>query len=131
MIQQRAFNLLIMGQMMGPINTSAQFANSFYQSSCSVPRKFSSSDMKNCNKRPRAETPALPPDTSGGAPPLEGFPLPETIVLSEIFGRLELESLCTLACVCRNFRSTVSQALPTLTSLDLSVSFQSLKILLT
>ncbi|KAL9159888.1 hypothetical protein ABFS82_08G164000 [Erythranthe guttata] len=75
--------------------------------------------MKNCSKRPRAETAASPPET-GGAPPLEGFPLPDTIILSEIFKRLELESLCTVACVCRSLRSIVSQSLSTLASLDIS-----------
>ncbi|KAK4420601.1 F-box protein At-B [Sesamum alatum] len=76
--------------------------------------------MTDCNKRPCAETATTLPETSGGAPPQEGFPLPDTIILNEILRRLELESLCSLACVSRALRSMVSQALSTLPSLDLS-----------
>ncbi|KAH6775876.1 RNI-like superfamily protein [Perilla frutescens var. hirtella] len=77
--------------------------------------------MKICCKRAREETAAVAPVDSGGAPPpRDGFPLPDTIVLSEILVRLELESLCTLACVCRTLRSMVSQSLSTLPSLDFS-----------
>ncbi|KAI3466357.1 hypothetical protein Pfo_023020 [Paulownia fortunei] len=76
--------------------------------------------MRNCNKRPCVETAAMVPEISAGAPAQEGFPLPDAIILSEIFRRLELESLCTLACVCRTLRSMVSQALSILPSLDLS-----------
>ncbi|XP_011097668.1 F-box protein At-B [Sesamum indicum] len=76
--------------------------------------------MTDCNKRPCGETATALPETSGGAQPQEGFPLPDTIVLSEVLRRLELESLCALACVSRSLRSMVSQALSTLPSLDLS-----------
>ncbi|KAL6543022.1 hypothetical protein OROHE_010542 [Orobanche hederae] len=76
--------------------------------------------MKNCNKRPCVEAAAVLPETSAAAPLREGFLLPDTIVIGEIFRRLELESLCSLACVCRSLRSMVSQALATLPSLDLS-----------
>lgn len=61
--------------------------------------------------------------SGGGVPPLEGLPIPDAIIFSEIFGKLDLESLCSLACVSRGLRSVVSQALSTLPSLDLSVSF--------
>ncbi|KAL0310887.1 UNVERIFIED_CONTAM: F-box protein At-B [Sesamum angustifolium] len=76
--------------------------------------------MTDCNKRPRGETATALPETSGGAPPQEGFPLPDTLIHSEILRRLELESLCSLACVSRALRSLVTQALSTLPSLDLS-----------
>ncbi|KAG8365212.1 hypothetical protein BUALT_Bualt18G0080900 [Buddleja alternifolia] len=62
----------------------------------------------------------MPIGTSDGAPQREGFPLPDAVILNEILRRLELESMCCLASVCRNLRSIVSQALPNLSSLDLS-----------
>ncbi|KAK6133069.1 hypothetical protein DH2020_033108 [Rehmannia glutinosa] len=76
--------------------------------------------MKNCSKRPCVETAAVLPEISGGAPPRESFPLPDTVIVDEIFRRLELESLCTLACVCRTLRSMVSHSVSTLPSIDLS-----------
>ncbi|CAA0818539.1 F-box protein At-B [Striga hermonthica] len=76
--------------------------------------------MKNCDKRHRAETAATSPAIGRGGPPRDGFPLPDAITVGEIFRRLELESLCTLACVCRPLRSMASQALAALPSLDLS-----------
>lgn len=96
--------------------------------------------MKNCSKRScgaeiaavlpevngGAETSAVLPEVSGGASLREAFPLPDSILFSEVFARMELESLCTLACVCRSLRSMLSQALSTLISLDLSVSLHSL-----
>ncbi|KAL8505368.1 hypothetical protein ACS0TY_016560 [Phlomoides rotata] len=94
--------------------------------------------MKNCSKRScGAKTAAVLPEASGGTESTavlpevsggtestamrEGFPLPDSILFSEVFVRMELESLCSLACVCRFLRSMVSQALPTLKSLDLSM----------
>ncbi|XP_057795205.1 F-box protein At-B [Salvia miltiorrhiza] len=78
-------------------------------------------DMKNCSKRPREKTAAKAAEDIGGAPPpRDGFLLPNTIVLSEILTRLELDALCTVACVSRTLRSLVSQSLMTLPSLDLS-----------
>ncbi|KAL2475919.1 F-box protein At-B [Abeliophyllum distichum] len=74
--------------------------------------------MNNINKKPCVDTAAVVAE--GGVPPLEGLPLPDTIIFSEIFSKLDLESLCSLACVSRALRSIVSQALSTLPSLDLS-----------
>ncbi|KAL3614755.1 hypothetical protein CASFOL_041512 [Castilleja foliolosa] len=77
--------------------------------------------MKNSNKRPRDESAAvLPVIRATTDPPRDGFPLPDAILLGEVFRRLELDSLCTLACACQTLRSMVSQALSTLPSLDLS-----------
>ncbi|KAL3508293.1 hypothetical protein ACH5RR_027694 [Cinchona calisaya] len=46
--------------------------------------------------------------------------LPDSLII-EILQKLDLQSLCSTACVCRTFRSSVSQILSTLPSLDLSV----------
>ncbi|KAL1563035.1 F-box protein At-B-like [Salvia divinorum] len=76
--------------------------------------------MNNNNSKRFREKKTAAEDT-GGAPSLkDGFPLPDTIVLSEIFARLELDTLCTVACVSPTLRSLVSQSLITLPSLDLS-----------
>lgn len=47
--------------------------------------------------------------------------LPQSLVL-EILGRLDLESLCAVAPVCKALRFSVSQALSTISTIDLSVS---------
>ncbi|KAF7146128.1 hypothetical protein RHSIM_Rhsim04G0006800 [Rhododendron simsii] len=46
--------------------------------------------------------------------------LPNTII-NEILGKLELETLCSAACVSRTLRSSASQVLSSLTTLDLSL----------
>lgn len=74
--------------------------------------------MNNVKKKPCINTATAV--SEGGLPPLEGLPLPDAIIFSEIFSKLDLESLCSLACVSRGLRSIVSQALSTLPSLDLS-----------
>ncbi|KAG6420873.1 hypothetical protein SASPL_117416 [Salvia splendens] len=74
--------------------------------------------MDNSSKRFREKSAG---EDTGGAPSLrDGFPLPDTIVVSEILARLELDTLCTVACVSPTLRSLVSQSLITLPSLDLS-----------
>ncbi|KAK4484897.1 hypothetical protein RD792_007498 [Penstemon davidsonii] len=62
--------------------------------------------MNTCNQKPCIEE--------------EGFPLPDAIVVNDIFPKLELNSLCSLSCVSRNLLSLVAQALSTLPSLNLS-----------
>lgn len=59
-------------------------------------------------------------ESGGGERLQEGLPLPETLILSEIFPKLKLESLCSLSCVCRTLSSMVSQALSAISFLDLS-----------
>lgn len=84
--------------------------------------------MNICTKRPREVADAVAAEDSGGAsPPRDAFPLPDTLILSEILARLELESLCAVACVCRTLRSMASHSISTLPSLDLSVSSFSLR----
>ncbi|XP_051135022.1 F-box protein At-B isoform X2 [Andrographis paniculata] len=76
---------------------------------------------ENCDDKRRCVVDgAVPAEACGGAPPQDGFPLPASLILGEILPRLELESLCSLACVCRVLRSNVSHALSILPSLDLS-----------
>ncbi|KZV55545.1 F-box protein At-B [Dorcoceras hygrometricum] len=76
--------------------------------------------MDNHGKRPRAETAAVDLKSGGCEPQQEGMPLPETLILNEIFPKLNLESLCSLACVCRTLTSMVSRALSTIAFLDFS-----------
>lgn len=48
-----------------------------------------------------------------------------SVLAEEILKRLDLENLCSVACVSTTLRSAVvSGVLPSLTSLDLSVSFR-------
>ncbi|XP_073303593.1 F-box protein At-B-like [Primulina huaijiensis] len=77
--------------------------------------------MSHHGKRPRAaETAVVDPEYGGREPLREGIPLPETLILDEIFPKLKMESLCALACVCRTLSSMVSQALSAISYLDLS-----------
>ncbi|KAG6423895.1 hypothetical protein SASPL_114302 [Salvia splendens] len=51
-------------------------------------------------------------EDTGDAPLLrDGFPLPDTIVVSEILARLELDTLCTVACVLRAVKSVTIDCL--------------------
>ncbi|KAK4487450.1 hypothetical protein RD792_005915 [Penstemon davidsonii] len=50
----------------------------------------------------------------------EGFPFPDDIVLTKILSKLELDSLCSLSCVCCSFPSRVDQVIPILPTLNLS-----------
>ncbi|XP_073155023.1 F-box protein At-B [Henckelia pumila] len=76
--------------------------------------------MNDYEKRPRAETAGVDPEPGGGERLQEGLPLPENLVLNEIFPKLKLDSLCSLACVSRTLSSMVSQALSAISYLDLS-----------
>lgn len=55
---------------------------------------------------------------------LETFP--SCVLINAILPKLELETLCSLACVSRAMSSSVSQALPSLSALNLSVNSSSL-----
>lgn len=60
---------------------------------------------------------------SNKATPAGGYSmekLPDSLI-TEILNKLDLESLCSMACVSGSFRSSVSQVFSTLPSLDLSV----------
>lgn len=62
----------------------------------------------------------------GGSKQLERLP---DSVIDEILQRLDLESLCSAACVSPIMRSFVSQILSSLSSIDLSVSYFQLHVL--
>lgn len=48
--------------------------------------------------------------------------LPKYLLVNDIFLKLDLENLCSLSCVSTMFRSSASEALALLPSLNLSVS---------